>query len=136
MRYQWIDEYLLGKRAVTRDLQPEWNWIRYKIGDRMFAAVLLDDRDQPYYINLKLEQTEGEFLRGQYKDIIPGYYSDKRCWNSVKPDGKVPDFNRNTGQQLEIYPRINRRRNYLYAAISYKKYLAAIPEIYCAPYTA
>ena len=136
MRYQWIDEYLLGKRAVTRDLQPEWNWIRYKIGDRMFAAVLLDDRDQPYYINLKLEQTEGEFLRGQYKDIIPGYYSDKRCWNSVKPDGKVPDFNRNKGQQLEIYPRINRRRNYLYAAISYKKYLAAIPEIYCAPYTA
>jgi len=91
MRYQWIDEYLLGKRAVTRDLQPEWNWIRYKIGDRMFAAVLLDGRDQPYYINLKLEPTKGEFLRGQYKDIIPGYYSDKRCWNSVKPDGKVPD---------------------------------------------
>ena len=81
MKYPWIDEYLMAKRAVTKDLQPEWNWIRYKIGDRMFAAILLDDDDRPVYINLKLEPTEGEFLRRQYADIIPGYYSDKRCWN-------------------------------------------------------
>ena len=86
-----MDEYLLSKRAVTRDLQPEWNWIRYKIGDKMFAAILLDDDNKPYYINLKLEPTEGEFLRSQYADIIPGYYSDKRCWNSIMPDGQVPD---------------------------------------------
>ncbi|MBQ3268968.1 MAG: MmcQ/YjbR family DNA-binding protein [Clostridia bacterium] len=91
MRYDWMDTYLLSKRAVTKDLQAEWNWIRYKIGDRMFAAILLDDDDRPVYINLKLEPTEGEFLRRQYADIIPGYYSDKRCWNSVMPDGEVPD---------------------------------------------
>lgn len=91
MRYDWMDAYLMGKRAVTKDLQPEWNWIRYQIGGRMFAAILLDDDDKPVYINLKLEPTEGEFLRGQYADIIPGYYSDKRCWNSVMPDGAVPD---------------------------------------------
>ena len=91
MRYDWIDAYLMGKRAVTKDLQPEWNWVRYKIGEKMFAAILLDDGNQPYYINLKLEPAEGEFLRRQYQDIIPGYYSDKRCWNSVMPDGAVPD---------------------------------------------
>ncbi len=91
MRYDWIDEYLMAKRAVTRDLQPEWNWIRYKIGDRMFAAILLDPQDRPVYINLKLDPLEGEFMRKQYSDIIPGYYSDKRCWNSVMPDGAVPD---------------------------------------------
>ncbi len=91
MRYDWMDGYLLSKRAVTKDLQPEWNWIRYKIGDRMFAAILLGDDDKPVYINLKLEPAEGEFLRGQYADVIPGYYSDKRCWNSVMPDGQVPD---------------------------------------------
>lgn len=91
MRYDWLDGYLLSKRAVTKDLQPEWNWIRYHIGGKMFAAILLDDENKPYYINLKLEPTEGEFLRGQYDDIIPGYYSDKRCWNSVMPDGAVPD---------------------------------------------
>lgn len=91
MRYDWMDAYLLAKPAVTKDLQAEWNWIRYKIGDKMFAAILLDDDDKPVYINLKLEPTEGEFLRGQYADIIPGYYSNKRCWNSINPDGAVPD---------------------------------------------
>ncbi len=47
MRYDWMDGYLLSKRAVTKDLQVEWNWIRYKIGERMFAAILLDDDDKP-----------------------------------------------------------------------------------------
>ena len=57
----------------------------------MFAAICLNRQNQPYYINLKLEPMEGDFLRSQYEDIIPGYYSDKQHWNSVKPDGKVPD---------------------------------------------
>ena len=91
MRYEWLDDYLMQKRAVTKDLQPVWNWIRYHVGGRMFAAVCLDNRNRPYYINLKLEPEEGAFLRGQYKDIIPGYYSDKVHWNSINPDGEVPD---------------------------------------------
>ena len=91
MRYDWLDAYLLAKRGVTKDQKIEWNWIRYMIGGKLFAAVLLDDDNKPYYINVKLDPAEGEFLRGQYADIIPGYYSDKRCWNSILPDGAVPD---------------------------------------------
>ena len=91
MKYPWIDAYLLAKPSVTKDLQPDWNWIRYHIGGKMFAAVLLDREDRPYYINLKLEPLEGELMRRQYPDIIPGYYSNKRHWNSVKADGDVPD---------------------------------------------
>ena len=91
MRYPWLDEYLLSKPGVTKDLQPEWNWIRYKIGDKMFAAVLLNENNKPYYINVKLDPLEGEALRNQYAGVIPGYYSNKRHWNSVLPDGDVPD---------------------------------------------
>ena len=91
MKYPWIDEYLLAKPNVTKDLQADWNWVRYYIGGKMFAAVLLDRENKPYYINLKLEPLEGELMRQQYPDIIPGYYSNKRHWNSVKPDGDVPD---------------------------------------------
>ena len=58
----------------------------------MFAAVCLEWQDnKPYYITLKLEPAEGEFLRTQYEDIVPGYYMNKMHWNSVKPDGNVPD---------------------------------------------
>ena len=91
MRYEWIDEYLLSKRSVTKELQKDWNRMCYKIGNKMFAAVLLDYQNVPYYINLKLEPEEGAFLREQYTDIVPGYYSNKQHWNSVKPDGAVPD---------------------------------------------
>ncbi len=91
MRYPWLDEYLLAKPGVTKDLQPEWNWIRYKIGDKMFAAVLLNENNKPYYINVKLDPLEGEALRKEYTGVIPGYYSNKRHWNSVLPDGDVPD---------------------------------------------
>lgn len=91
MKYDWIDEFLLGKPGVTKDLQEEWNWIRYQIGGKMFAAICRDDNNQPYYITLKLEPAEGEFWRGQFEDVIPGYYMNKLHWNSVKADGEVPD---------------------------------------------
>lgn len=91
MKYPWIDAHLMEKRGVTKDLQAEWNWIRYQIGGKMFAAICRDDHDQPYYITLKLEPVDGEFWRKQYADIIPGYYMNKTHWNSVKADGSVPD---------------------------------------------
>ena len=34
MPYPWIDDYLLQKPSVTKDLQPDWNWIRYQIGGK------------------------------------------------------------------------------------------------------
>lgn len=91
MPYPWVDDYLLQKPGVTKDLQPDWNWIRYQIGGKLVAAVCLDDQDQPYYITLKLDPAEGDFLRGQYEDILPGYYMNKTHWNSVRAQGSVPD---------------------------------------------
>ena len=91
MKYPWIEEYLMEKTGVSKDLQAEWNWIRFQIGGKMFAAICLDDNDQPYYVTLKLDPLEGDFWRKQYEDIIPGYYMNKQHWNSVKADGEVPD---------------------------------------------
>ncbi len=91
MKYPWIEEYLMEKAGVTKDLQKDWNWIRFQLGGKMFAAICLDDDDKPYYITLKLEPLEGDFWRKQYEDIIPGYYMNKQHWNSVKADGAVPD---------------------------------------------
>lgn len=91
MKYSWIDEYLLSKRGVTKDLKQEWNWIRYQIGGKMFAAICLDDNDEPYYITLKSDPYESMALREQYTDIIPGYYMNKEHWNSIRADGEVTD---------------------------------------------
>lgn len=91
MKYVWIDAFLLSKNGVTKDFKAEWNWIRYQIGGKMFAAICLDADNHPHYITLKLDPAEGEFLREQYEDIIPGYYMNKTHWNSVRADGAVPD---------------------------------------------
>lgn len=91
MKYDWIDAFLLSKNGVEKDFKAEWNWIRYQIGGKMFAAICLDADNNPYYITLKLDPAEGEFLREQYEDIIPGYYMNKIHWNSVKAEGAVPD---------------------------------------------
>lgn len=90
MKYPWLDEYLMKKSGVTKNTE-NWNWVRYMIGGKMFVAVCLDDNDIPYYITLKLEPLEGDLLRQQYDDIVPGFYMNKIHWNSIKPDGKVPD---------------------------------------------
>lgn len=90
MRYDWIDDFLMKKSGVTK-LPPQWNWIRYAVGRKMFAAVCLGNDNKPVHITLKLEPEEGSFLREQYDDIIPGYYMNKQHWNSVNPNGKVED---------------------------------------------
>ncbi len=87
-----FDRWLfIGKKGVTKNLQADWNWIRYCIEDKMFAAICLDNEDKPYYINVKTDPQESIYLREQYEDIIPGYYSNKVHWNSIKPDGAVSD---------------------------------------------
>lgn len=90
LQYNWLDEYLLSKAGVTRNLQSDWNWIRYCIADKLFTAVCLDWEQNPVYITLKLEPAEGDFLRQQYEDILPGYYMNKLHWNSIKADGTIP----------------------------------------------
>ena len=106
MKYSWIDTELLQKPSVTKDLQAEWNWIRYHIGGKMFAAVCLDDATgKPVYITCKLDPAEGDFLRRQYADIIPGYYMNKVHWNSVKKEGCHLTIRRN------IKNFTSRRRN-------------------------
>ncbi len=90
MKYAWIDEFLLSLPGVSKDLQADWNWIRYKIGDKMFAAICLDGGNRPYYITFKLEPAEGDFWRQQYEDFLPGYYMNKLHWNSVRADSAVP----------------------------------------------
>ncbi len=91
MKYDWLDAYLLAKKGVKKDFKQEWNWQRYMVGDKLFAAVCYDDHNQAALITLKLEPLEGDFLRRQYDDVIPGYYMNKTHWNSIKADGNLPD---------------------------------------------
>ena len=96
MRYEWLDEYLLSFPGAEKDYQPVWQWFRYKVRGRMFAAVCSPDRRYQTYgghdlVNLKCEVAAGELLQAQYPEILPGFYSDKRTWISCLLDGALPE---------------------------------------------
>lgn len=92
MKYPWVDDYLLGKPAVQKDFKEEWGWFRYRIGEKLFTAVCLEESGKPYYITMKLAPARGDFYRQQFPDVLPGYYMNKTHWNSVRAEGQVPDW--------------------------------------------
>ena len=84
--------------GARRDYQPVWMWDRYLVADRMYAGLLyIGAHKDPRYANhpflsIKIDPAEGEFYRAQYPDtVLPGYYSDKRTWVSIRLDGSLPE---------------------------------------------
>ena len=95
-RYDWLDEYLLAKPGAVKDYKPEWGWWRYQVGGKLFAATCRSGPEHKGYdgrelLTLKCEPMLAELFRAEYPDVIPGFYMDKRNWNSVFLDGAVPD---------------------------------------------
>lgn len=38
-RYSWLEGYLLSMPGAVTDYKLEWQWQRYLVGGRMFAAI-------------------------------------------------------------------------------------------------
>lgn len=95
-QYVWLDEYLLSKPGATKDYKIEWNWWRYQVRGKLFAATCQPGPAYRAYdgrelLSLKCEPALAEALRAEFPDIIPGFYMDKRNWNSIFLDGAVPE---------------------------------------------
>lgn len=91
----WLDEYLRAKPGTVWDYKPEWGWDRYRIAGKLYAATCFPG---PAYakeyaghplLTLKCDPLESELLRAACPDILPGFYTDKRTWISIRLDGKV-----------------------------------------------
>ena len=90
MNYPWLDEYLLSKKSVKKDFKIEWQWDRYQIGNKLFAAICYGENGKQI-LTVKCEPEFGTYLRANYSDITPGYYMNKIHWNSVDLNGNVPE---------------------------------------------
>lgn len=97
MKCDWLDEYLLSKPGAIKDYKIEWEWHRYLVGGKMFAATMhpsckydisYADKD---LINLKCEPLLSELMQKEYSEVLPGFYADKRTWISVVLEGNLPD---------------------------------------------
>lgn len=97
MKYEWLESYLLSLPGVEKDYKVEWGWDRYMIRGKLFAAVCAPTgmKDERYnghtLVNLKCDPRLAELYRGEYPEVLPGFYCDKRTWNAVLLDGGLPD---------------------------------------------
>ena len=97
MKYEWLEDYLLSLPGVEKDFKLEWGWDRYMIRGKLFAAVCapMGMKDERYnghtLVNLKCDPRLAELYRGEYPEVLPGFYCDKRNWNAVLLDGDLPD---------------------------------------------
>ncbi|MEL4860581.1 MmcQ/YjbR family DNA-binding protein [Pseudoflavonifractor phocaeensis] len=95
-RYPWLEAYLLGKSGAEHEYKLEWQWDRYLVRGRQFAAICTPDPKYAEHagrtmVLLKCEPRLAELYRAEYPDVVPGFYSDKRTWNTVYLDGAVPE---------------------------------------------
>ena len=94
--YDWLDGWLRALPGAEHGYKEEWNWHRYTVRGRHFAALCTPDSKYKVYgghplVNLKCDPRLAEGLREQYPEILPGFYCDKRTWIAVLLDGELPD---------------------------------------------
>jgi predicted DNA-binding protein (MmcQ/YjbR family) len=62
--------------------------IIFSVKGKIFCATDITTFE---FLNLKCDPEEAIILRGKDSDVMPGYYMNKKLWNSVKTTGKITD---------------------------------------------
>ena len=81
--------YLLAKKGATEETPFGPDALVFKVMGKMFA--LLAWQSDPLRITLKCDPDDALALRQQYVAVQPGYYMNKRHWNTVTLDGSIPE---------------------------------------------
>lgn len=88
MNIKKIRDYCLAKPGVTEGFPFDETTLVFKVMNKMFALVGLDNH--PPFVNLKCDPERAIELREQYEAIQPGWHMHKHQWNSVYLTGSIP----------------------------------------------
>ncbi len=89
MNIEDFRDYCLEKKGVTEELPFDEITLVYKVLGKMFA---LTNTEKEFSINLKCDPEKAIELREKYSDsVLPGWHMNKKLWNTVMIDGRVPD---------------------------------------------
>ena len=81
-------KYCLKKKGVTEALSFDKNTLVYKVRGKMFVLAGIDPFES---ITLKCDPATAIQLRAVYAEVTPGYYMNKKHWNTVRLDGSIHD---------------------------------------------
>lgn len=88
MNIESFRDYCISKKGVTEEFPFDQDTLVFKVMGKIFALTDVDRFDS---INLKCHPDRVPALREQYPAVRPGYYMNKKHWNTVLMDGSVPD---------------------------------------------
>jgi len=80
--------YCLQKKAVTESFPFDETTLVFKVANKMFALTGLDALE--FKVNLKCDPERATDLREEYPCIQPGYHMNKKLWNTIAPQGCIP----------------------------------------------
>ncbi|MDA3906872.1 MAG: MmcQ/YjbR family DNA-binding protein [Bacteroidales bacterium] len=86
MNIEELRTYCLSKPAVTESFPFDEVTLVFKVKNKMFALLSIDDA---HGISLKCDPERAIELREKYPAIIPGYHLNKRLWNTIKIDSSI-----------------------------------------------
>ena len=76
-----LREHCLAKKEVSESFPFDKNTLVFKVYDKMFALIYLER--EPLQMNLKCDPEKAIELREEYYQVIPGYHSNKKHWNTI-----------------------------------------------------
>ena len=84
-----VHAYIMTKVGAREERPFDLETPVYKVMEKMFA--LLAPECKPPCLTLKCDPDHALLLRDTYPAVTPGYYMNKRHWNTIALDGSVPD---------------------------------------------
>ncbi len=87
MNIEQVREYCIEKNGVTESFPFDDTALVFKVCNKMFAMVSLDDA----WLNLKCDPDKAIELREQHSEVIPGYHMNKKMWNTIVLEGSLTD---------------------------------------------
>jgi predicted DNA-binding protein (MmcQ/YjbR family) len=88
MNTEQLRKYCLAKKSVTEDFPFDDKILAFRIAKKIF---LLTSYEKPLSMNLKADpELAIEFRKKFIGEVTPGYHMNKKHWNSVLLQGKIP----------------------------------------------
>lgn len=88
LNIEQIREHCLKKKGITEEFPFDEDTLVYKVMEKIFLLASLEK--VPLQVNLKCDPENAAELREEYESVQPGYYMNKKHWNTVIIDSTVP----------------------------------------------
>ena len=89
MKLELLRKYLQTKIGTVEDTPFGPEALVFKVKGKMFALVAWEET--PLRVTLKCDPDDALALRAQYPAVQPGYYMNKKHWNTLTLDGSISD---------------------------------------------